>query len=119
MNNNYQNIPYLNNNPNYIPNQGTQPPYTNIPNNNQNYNSYIDENYQYAYNILNNNPAQIATFYMSYPDSVEWRDRVFTGRVVHASREYTLLRNEETKEWYVLPSIYLNYVIYNEEVNLT
>lgn len=119
MNNNYQNIPYTGNNPNFIPSQGTQPPYTNFPNTNPDYNSYIDEKYQYAYNILNNNPAQIASFYMSYPDSVEWRDRIFTGRVIHASREYTLLRNDETREWYVLPSIYLNYVIYDEEVNLT
>ena len=31
----------------------------------------------------------------------------------------TLLKNEETNEWYVLPSIYLNYVIFNEEVNMS
>ena len=29
-----------------------------------------------------------------------------------------LLRNEQTGEWYVLPSIYLNYVIFNEELNM-
>lgn len=113
MNGNYQNLFPQGNNGNGFQSPGTQPPFTNFPNQN----NQIDP-YQYAYNILNNNPNQIADFYMSYPDSVEWRDRVFTGRIVHATREYTLLRNEQTGEWYVLPSIYLNYVIFNEELNM-
>lgn len=113
MNGNYQNTFPQGNNLNGYQSPGTQPPYTNIPNQN-----FQTDPYQYAYNILNNNPNQIADFYMSYPDSVEWRDRVFTGRIVHATREYTLLRNEQTGEWYVLPSIYLNYVIFNEELNM-
>lgn len=116
MNGNYQNIYRQGNIPTYRQNQGTQPPFTNFTNQNQI--NIQDDQFQYAYNILNNNPNQIADFYMSYPDSVEWRDRVFTGRIVHSTREYTLLKNEETKEWYVLPSIYLNYVIFNEEVNM-
>lgn len=114
MNENYQNYSYPNSM--YNPNVGTQPPYTNFPNINQN-NQQFDQ-FQYAYNILNNNPNQIADFYMSYPDSVEWRDRVFSGKIVHSTREYTLLNNQNTGEWYVLPSIYLNYVIFNERVNM-
>lgn len=117
MNGNYQNLYTPGNNPNYIPSQSTQPPFTNFPNQNQINNVQNDE-FQYAYNILNNNPNQIADFYMSYPDSIEWRDRIFSGRIVHSTREYTLLKNEQTSEWYVLPSIYLNYVIFNEEVNM-
>ena len=112
MNDNYQNYSYPNSM--FNPNIGTQPPYTNFPNNQQ---QQLDQ-FPYAYNILNNNPNQIASFYMSYPDSVEWRDRVFTGKIVHSTREYTLLNNQDTGEWYVLPSIYLNYVIFNEEVNM-
>jgi len=111
MNGNYQNTFPQNGN---FQSPGTQPPYTNF----QTQNGFQTDPYQYAYNILNNNPNQIADFYMSYPDSVEWRDRIFTGRIVHATREYTLLRNEQTGEWYVLPSIYLNYVIFNEELNM-
>lgn len=118
MNGNYQNMYMPGNNPSYIPNQGTQPPYTNFPNISQNQNPTIPEKFQYAYNILNNNPNQIADFYMSYPDSVEWRDRIFSGKIIYSTREYTLLNNEQTNEWYVLPSIYLNYVIFNERVNL-
>lgn len=110
MNSSYQNVFPQGNN---FQSPGTQPPYTNFQN------SFQTDPYQYAYNILNNNPTQIADFYMSYPDSIEWRDRVFTGRIVHATREYTLLRNEQTGEWYVLPSIYLNYVIFNEELNMS
>lgn len=113
MNGNYQSFPYQNRQEFISP--GTQPPYTNF--NSSNNIPPFDE-FQYAYNILNNNPNQIASFYMSYPDSVEWRDRIFTGKIVHSTREYTLLKNEETSEWYVLPSIYLNYVIFNEEVNM-
>lgn len=117
MNESYQNLYNQGMNPSYIPSQSTQPPYTNFPNLNQS-NNIVTDQFQYAYNILNNNPNQIADFYMSYPDSVEWRDRVFTGRIIHATREYTLVNNEQTNEWYVLPSIYLNYVVFNEEVNM-
>jgi len=114
MNENYQNSFPQGNNGNYYVSPGTQPPYTNfVPQNN-----IQSDPYQYAYNILNNNPNQIADFYMSYPDSVEWRDRIFSGRIIHATREYTLLKNEQTGEWYVLPSIYLNYVIFNEDLNM-
>ena len=110
MNGNYQNYSYPNSM--YNPGVGTEPPYTNFSNNQQ-----VDQ-FQYAYNILNNNPNQIADFYMSYPDSNEWRDRVFSGKIIHSTREYTLLNNQNTGEWYVLPSIYLNYVIFNERVNM-
>lgn len=116
MKESYQNIYPQGTNINGFQSPGTQPPYTNFPNQNQS--NFQTDPYQYAYNILNNNPNQIADFYMSYPDSVEWRDRVFSGRIIHATREYTLLRNEQTGEWYVLPSIYLNYVIFNEELNM-
>jgi len=114
MNGNYQNVFPQGNSENYYTSPGTQPPFTNFPNQSMNQN----DPYQYAYNILNNNPNQIADFYMSYPDSIEWRDRVFSGRIVHATREYTLLKNEQTGEWYVLPSIYLNFVVFNEELNM-
>ena len=117
MNGNYQNLYNQGNIPNYIPSQSTQPPFTNFPAQNQV--NIQDDKFQYAYNILNNNPNQIADFYMSYPDSVEWRYSIFTGRIIHSTREYTLLKNEQNSEWYVLPSIYLNYVIFNEEVNMS
>lgn len=113
MNGYYQNFPYQNRQDFVSP--GTNPPYTNF---NGGINNIKTDEFQYAYNILNNNPNQIASFYMSYPDSIEWRDRVFTGKIVHSTREYTLLKNEQNSEWYVLPSIYLNYVIFNEEVNM-
>ena len=95
MNGNYQNLGFNSGNPTYIPSQSTQPPFTNFPTQNTNQNSTLhiqNDQFQYAYNILNNNPNQIASFYMSYPDSVEWRDRIFTGRIIHSTREYTLLK---------------------------
>lgn len=72
----------------------------------------------YIENILRNNIGKKVRVHASFSDSIEWRDRVFTGKIVHSTREYTLLKNEQNSEWYVLPSIYLNYVIFNEEVNM-
>ena len=71
----------------------------------------------YVENILRLNKGKIASFYMSYPDSNEWRDEIFTGRVEQAARDHVVVFDPKNGKWYLLLSIYLNYIVFDEEIN--
>lgn len=71
----------------------------------------------YVENILRLNKGKIASFYMSYPDSNEWRDKIFTGRVEQAARDHVVVFDPKNGKWYLLLSIYLNYIVFYEEIN--
>ena len=70
----------------------------------------------YIENILRLNRGKRAKFYLSFPDSVEWRDRVFTGIVEQAGRDHIIVSDPATGNWYLLMMIYLNYVEFDEEI---
>ena len=46
---------------------------------------------------------------MSFADSIEWRDKVFVGKVESAGRDYVLLRTDNNKQL-LLWSIYINFI---------
>lgn len=90
-----------------------------VPNTGQNYNTTEDLPFEQSYveNILRLNKGKVASFYMSYPDSNEWRDRIFTGVVEQAARDHVVLSDPKTGKWYILLSIYINYIVFDEEIN--
>ena len=102
-----------------IPSQSTQPPITNMP---QTIPSYGVQNIPnpmpYAENLLEKNIGKLATFYMSYSDSLEWRDKIFTGVLEAAGRDYALLRDPSTGKWTILWTVYLNYVVFDEPLKI-
>ncbi len=89
MNNN------LYNNPNFMPNQ-----------NMINYNSY-QQNYVEDY--LKRNINHQIEAHVSFSDSIEWRDSVFTGILEDVGKDYIVILNNQKK--YVIWSVYINYII--------
>lgn len=106
------------NNPSYIPSQSTYPPYTGIPNYpvNQGISSNSSQGNQYAESIFTKNRGRTVSVYFSYPDSVEWRDKVFTGTIIDDGRDYLLLRDKDQKT-ILLWLVYINYAIFDEPPN--
>ena len=116
MNNNFYQTPRQNpvfNRPAIIPSQSTEPPITDFisPTNPT---GQIED--QFAENILQKNRGKLATFYMSYSDSLEWRDRIFTGIIEQSGRDYALLSDPNTGKWTLLWTVYLNFVVFDEPV---
>lgn len=114
---------YMNNglgNPNYIPSQSTSPPYTNIPGFNSSTNNststFPTNDPQFAENLFALNHGKKVTVYFSYPDSIEWRDRVFNGTILAAGRDYLLLKNDQGQT-ILLWLIYINYAVFDEEIS--
>lgn len=94
---------------------------TNASNNNvataQATNNMLALEQSYVENILRLNKGKLATFYFSFPDSVDWRDKTFTGIIEAAGRDHIIVSDPKTGRWYLLLMIYLNYVDFDERIN--
>ena len=71
----------------------------------------------YIENILRLNKGKKATVYMSFSDSINYRDKIFTGVIEQAGRDHIILSDPETGKWYLLLMIYLDYVEFNDKIN--
>lgn len=71
----------------------------------------------YIENILRLNKGKVAKFYMSFPDSVEWRDKIFTGTIEAAGRDHIIIADPNTGLRHLLRIIYLDYVDFEEAIN--
>jgi spore coat protein GerQ len=97
-------------NNNYYPSGGfpsdintPQPALTSIPS--------IDPT-QYSQTLLRRNRGKKATFYLSFSDSVEWRDKVFSGTIEAVGPDFVLIKDGD--KFYLLWSIYIDYAEFNE-----
>ena len=48
----------------------------------------------YVENILRMNKGKIASFYMTFPDAGEWKDKIFTGVIEQAARDHFVFDEE-------------------------
>ena len=71
----------------------------------------------YVENILRLNKGKYGKFYVSFPDSIEWKDKIFTGVVEQAGRDHLIISDPSTGKWYLILMIYLNYVEFEENIN--
>ncbi len=80
-------------------------------------NSELPLEQSYVENILRMNKGKVASFYMTFPDAGEWKDRIFTGVVEQAARDHFVISDPKTGKWYLLLSIYLDFIVFDEEIN--
>lgn len=71
----------------------------------------------YVENILRLNKGKKVNVYMSYSDSVEWRDKMYSGIIEQAGRDHLIISDPSTGKWYLLLMIYLDYVEFSEKIN--
>lgn len=111
-------------NPNTNPNMMPQP---------SNYESNIDTIYpnqndnsatgnltmeqSYIENILRLNKGKKVNAYVSFPDSNEWKDKIFSGIIEEAGRDHLIISDPTTGHWFLILMIYLNYVEFEERIN--
>ena len=71
----------------------------------------------YIENILRRNKGKRAKLYVSFPDSNEWRDRIYDGIIEQAGRDHVIISDPKTGKWYLVLMIYLDYVEFDERIN--
>ena len=77
----------------------------------------FDDEQSYIENIIRLNKGKIGRFYMTFPDSLEWRDRVFSGIIEQSGKDHIIISDSTTGKWYLLLLIYLDYVEFDEKIN--
>ncbi len=87
------------------------------PPGNVSFSSLNDGEQSYIENILRLNKGKRAKAYVSYPDSVEWKDKVYDGLIEEAGRDHLVMSDPSTGKWYLIRIIYLNYVEFDERIN--
>ena len=98
--------------PNPSPQIPYQQPYSPYP-----YNPPKRIEESYIENIIRLNRGKLGTFYMTYSDSNEWRDRVYKGVIEAAGVDHIIISDPRDGKRYVLLNIYLDWVEFNEEIN--
>ena len=103
----------------YNPNLGNITPNNNFSNyaSSLNDGNVLPQEESYIENILRQNKGKVASFYMTYTDSSEWRDRIFTGVVEQAARDHIVVSDPKTGKWYLLLTIYLDFIVFDEEID--
>ena len=88
-----------------VPNQQTQK-------------NYQDTQFEQSYieNILRLNRGKQVEVYASYPDSTEWRDRIFSGIIEQSGRDHIILSDPKTGDWYLILIIYVNFIKFDERI---
>ena len=86
------------------------------PPGNVSYEAYLDTEQSYIENILRLNKGKKVRAYVSYPDSVEWKDKIYDGIVEEAGRDHLIISDPSTGKWYLIRLIYLNYVEFDENI---
>ena len=71
----------------------------------------------YIENIHRNNKGKKIKAYVSFPDSINWKDKIFTGIIEQAGRDHLIISDPTTGKWYMILMIYLDYVEFDEKIN--
>lgn len=71
----------------------------------------------YIENILRLNKGKIGTFYMTYNDSLEYRDKVYRGIIQAAGKDHIVISDTRDGKRYILLLVYLDYVEFDEPIN--
>ena len=95
--------------PPYMGYPGGFPPY---PNNQQ---ADMDES-SYIENILRLNLGKIVSVYMNFENS-QWGSKIFKGKLEAAGKDHIIISDPSNNMRYLLLTIYLNYVTFDEEIN--
>lgn len=67
-------------------------------------------------NILRLNKGKKVNAYVAYPDSSEWKNKIYSGIIEEAGKDHLIISDPTTGNWYLIRLIYLNYVEFMEPI---
>ncbi|MBD2845676.1 spore coat protein GerQ [Paenibacillus sp. IB182496] len=71
----------------------------------------------YIENILRMNRGKKATVYMTYENNREWNAKIFKGVIEAAGRDHIILSDPATGMRYLLLTLNLDYITFDEPIN--
>ena len=103
-------------NPTFPSNEIEKPGYTSPPGNISSMAGDYNEQ-SYIENILRLNKGRKVNAYMSFSDSSEWKDKVFSGIIEQAGKDHLIIKDITNGNWYLIKILYLDYVEFMEPIN--
>ena len=70
----------------------------------------------YIENILRLNLGKTVSVYMNFENS-QWGSKIFKGKLEAAGKDHIIISDPSNNMRYLLLTIYLNYVTFDEEIN--
>ena len=70
----------------------------------------------YIENILRLNLGKIISVYMNFENS-QWGSKIFKGKLEAAGKDHIIISDINTNMRYLLLTIYLDYITFDEEIN--
>ena len=70
----------------------------------------------YIENILRLNLGKIISVYMNFENS-QWGSKIFKGKLEAAGKDHIIISDQNTNMRYLLLTIYLDYITFDEEIN--
>lgn len=70
----------------------------------------------YIENILRLNLGKTVSVYMNFENS-QWSSKIFKGKLEAAGKDHIIISDTSNNMRYLLLTIYLNYVTFDEEIN--
>jgi spore germination protein Q len=101
----------------YYPNPTFPNNMNNYPKDNIDYVALQSQEQSYIENILRLNKNKKVKVFASYPDSTEWRDRIYDGIIEEAGKDHLIMSSPSLGDWYLIPLIYVNWVEFEETIN--
>ena len=110
MNGNFYQNPTFPSNQNNPNNYQTPPSNISIMEPDYNEQSFIE-------NILRLNKGKKVNAFVSFPDSTQWRDKIFSGLIEEAGKDHLIIKDVTNGNWYLIRILYLDYVEFMEPIN--
>jgi spore coat protein GerQ len=65
--------------------------------------------------LIKYNKGKKATIHMGFPNKTEHKDII--GIIEQSGNEYIILSDPQTGAWHILPTIYIDYITFDENIN--
>ena len=104
-------------NPTFPTNQTPMPTMPSSPPGNISSSSMMPMEQSYIENILRLNKGRKVKAYVSFPDSTEWKNSIFSGLIEEAGKDHLIIKDTLSGNWYLIRILYLDYVEFMEPIN--
>ncbi len=80
-------------------------------------NNFNNTEQSYIENILRVNKGKKVTIHMTFPDSIEFKDREFKGIIEQSGKDHIILSDPTTGKWFLLLMLYVDFITFDEVIN--
>lgn len=93
-----------------FPDNSYKTPIIEVPN----YNVF---SFDHMNDLIKNNIGKQVCIYVTFPSSNDFRDFKFDGILEQSGDDYIVLSIPSTGKWHLIPNIYIDFIVFDENIN--